>query len=92
MEFQPPYSLFLGKGLKLSNSTATQNGSGGEAGRGAEGSWELTQSLREGGHHTQAPLSNRGMLWRGGRAASDSVLKNRLLGVSGKNAYSPAWA
>lgn len=82
----PTFSSFPGKGLKLSNPTATQNGSGGgeqEVGRGFLGA--DTNSGR--GDTTPRLPFPRVMLWRGRREASDSVLKNRLLGVSRENAY-----
>lgn len=54
-------------------------------GKGVPGS---SQKL-VGGHHAQAPLSAGYCLREEGRRASESVLKNRLLGVSRENAYHP---
>lgn len=54
-------------------------------GKGVPGS---SQKLA-GGHHAQVPLSAGYCLREEGRRASESVLKNRLLGVSRENAYRP---
>lgn len=82
----PTFSSFPGKGLKLSNPTDTQNGSGGGEQEVERGFLRADINSRRGDTTPRLPFP-RVMLWRERREASDSVLKNRLLGVSRENAY-----